>query len=181
MSLRFQAKSRLLSRFNLSHRLLFITLVVVLALGVGISKSSAVRNTLSTVTGISELAAPRTSKAGAITVHAAGRGKPFMNLQDGRSMQPIYRGESTLANALQSGAALARTLATADFRHIGIPDVVAGFAFNGAGTITVQRGNPEAFTPDSSVLVRMQQGYNPDSLLPEADVYAVPVSPDFSW
>src|SRR4029079_16089665 len=56
----------------------------------------------------------------------------------------------------------------------------AGFALNGAGMITLQRGNPDAFAPaDDSVFARMQQGYNPDSLLPGADVYAVPVSPDF--
>ena len=58
--------------------------------------------------------------------------------------------------------------------------MVAGYSFNGAGMITVQRGNPDAFAPaDDSVLVRMQQGYNPESLLPVADVYPVPVTPDF--
>jgi hypothetical protein len=46
--------------------------------------------------------------------------------------------------------------------------------------MTFQRGNPDAFAPaDDSVFVRMQQGYNPSSLLPEADVYSLPVSPDF--
>jgi predicted outer membrane repeat protein len=181
MSLRLQAKSRLLFRSILSHRLLFITLVVVLLLaGVGISHSSAVRKTLSVVTGSSELAAPGKISAGAVTVYAAGRGKPFLNFQDGRSMHAIYKGESALTSALQSGAAQARTLASADFDSNGTPDVLAGFAFNGAGMITLQRGNPEAFAPaDTSVFVRMQQGYNPDSLLRDAAVYAVPVSPDF--
>jgi hypothetical protein len=122
----------------------------------------------------------RKTTAGAITVHAADRGKPFLNLRDGRSMQAAYKGESALVNALQTGAAQARTLASADFDGNRTPDVVAGFAFNGAGMITLQRGNPDAFAPsDESVFVRMQQGYNPDSLLPGADVYSVPVSPDF--
>src|SRR6185369_9397386 len=181
MSQRLQAQSRLLFRLILSHRILFITLVVMVVLaGVGISKSSAVRKTLSAVTGTSEVSAPAKTNAGAITVQAAGRGKPFLNLHDGRSMQTVYRGDSTLANALQSGAAQARTLAAADFDRNGTPDVVAGFAYNGAGMITLQRGNPDAFAPTSdSVLVRMQQGYNPDSLLPVADVYPVPVAPDF--
>src|SRR5690349_4743472 len=181
MSLRLQAKSRLLFRFTLSHRVLFITLVVMLVLGgVGITHSSAVKSTLSVITGSSEAAAPGKIAAGAITVHAAGRGKPFLNFKDGRSMKVVYRGESALTSALQSGAAQARTLASADFDRNGTPDVVAGFAFNGAGMITLQRGNPDAFAPaDDSVFVRMQQGYNPDSLLPGADVYAVPVSPDF--
>src|SRR5688572_8871886 len=117
---------------------------------------------------------------GQVTVHAAGRGKPFLNLQDGREMSVSYRGDQQAAAALQDGVAQARALASADFDRNGTPDVVAGYAFNGAGMITLQRGNPEAFAPaDDSVLARMQQGYNPESLLPGADVYAVPVSPDF--
>jgi predicted outer membrane repeat protein len=113
-------------------------------------------------------------------VHAAGRGKPYLNFQDGRSMQVVYRGDRWLASALQNGAAQARSLASADFDRNGTPDVVAGYGFSGAGMITLQRGNPDAFAPtDDSVFVRMQQGYNPDSLLPGADVYPVPVSADF--
>ena len=172
MSLRLQANSRLLFRLINSHRVLFITLVAILALaGVGISKSSAVKSTLSVITGNSELAASTKSPAGTISVHAAGRGKPFLNFQDGSSMKSVYRGDSVLANALQTGSAQARSLASADFDRNGTPDLVAGYAFNGAGMITLQRGNPDAFAPtDDSVFVRMQQGYNPSSLLPEADV-----------
>src|SRR6476660_1731667 len=120
------------------------------------------------------------NQKGQVTVWAAGRGKPFLNLKDGLDMPVKYAGQSALATALQNGAAQARTLASADFDHNGTPDVVAGYAFNGGGMITVQRGNPDAFAPtDDSVFVRMQQGYNPDSLLPNADVYGVPASPDF--
>src|ERR1043166_920346 len=115
-----------------------------------------------------------------VRVWAAGRGKPFLNLKDGRDMAVKYAGQSALATALQNGAAQARSLASSDFDHNGTPDVVAGYAFNGGGMITLQRGNPDAFAPtDDSVFVRMQQGYDPQSLLPGADVYAVPVSPDF--
>src|SRR6185503_8234620 len=111
MSQRFQAKSRLLSRFILSHRLLFITLVVMLAfVAVGISKSAAVKSALSVITGSSAITSSRTSTTGAITVHAAGRGKPYLNLSDGHSMQASYRGASTLGNALQTNAARARSL-----------------------------------------------------------------------
>ncbi len=117
---------------------------------------------------------------GAVTVQAANRGKPFLNLQDGHEMSVTYRGDQAAVAALQSGGAQARALASADFDRNGTPDVVAGYGFNGAGIITLQRGNPDAFAPTSdSVLVRMQQGFNPESLLPGADVYAVPVSPDF--
>src|SRR5262245_15292253 len=117
---------------------------------------------------------------GIVTVQAAGRGKPFLNLQDGREMSVTYRGDEAVVVALKSGAAQALALAGGDFDGNGTPDVVAGYGFNGAGIITLQRGNPDAFAPaDDSVFVRMQQGYNPDSLLPDADVYQVPASPDF--
>ena len=96
MSLRLQAKSNLLFRLTLSHRLLFITLVVVLVLaGVGISNSAAVKKAISVLAGNS-----RKTTEGAITVHAADRGKPFLSLRDGRSMQAAYKGESALVNAL---------------------------------------------------------------------------------
>jgi hypothetical protein len=95
-------------------------------------------------------------------------------------MRITYRGDQAAVAALQSGGAQARALASADFDRNGTPDLVAGYSYNGSGILTVQRGNPEAFAPaDDSVLVRMQQGYNPDSLLAGADVYQLPVAADF--
>src|SRR5688572_19104926 len=115
-----------------------------------------------------------------VTVQAAGRGKPFLNLQDGREMSRTYKGDQVAVAALQNGAAHARALASGDLDRNGTPDVAVAYAANGVGIITLQRGNPDAFAPaDDSVFVRMQQGYNPPSLLPNADVYTVPVSPDF--
>jgi hypothetical protein len=115
-----------------------------------------------------------------VTVRAAGRGKPYLNLRDGRKLAVDYRGDRGLTNALQSGAAQPRSLASADFDGNGTPDVVAGYAFNGVGMITVQRGNPEAFAPkDESVYLRMHEGYNPDSLVPTAQTYQVPAAADF--
>src|ERR1041384_3333956 len=59
-----------------------------------------------------------------VTVQAAGRGKPFLNWQDGRGMTVTYRGDDAAVAALQSGAAQARALASADFEGKGIPGVV---------------------------------------------------------
>src|ERR1043165_2695054 len=94
---------------------------------------------------------------GQVTVQAAGRGKPFLNLRDGQDMTVTYRGDRAAATALQSGAAQARSLASADFDRNGIPDVVAGYSYNGGGIITLQHGNPDAFAPtDESVFARMR-------------------------
>ncbi|MEN3325257.1 MAG: hypothetical protein V7638_64, partial [Acidobacteriota bacterium] len=115
-----------------------------------------------------------------VTVHVANRGGSFFNFQDGHEMTVTYRGDQAAVAALQSGAAQARALASADFDGNGTPDVVTAYAYNGAGLITLQRGNPDAFAPtDDSVFVRMQQGYNPASLLPNVDVISVPATPDF--
>src|ERR1044072_5307268 len=80
---------------------------------------------------------------GQVTVQAAGRGRPFLNLKDGRDMTVTYRGDRGAATALQTGAARPRSLASADFRRSGIPDVVAGYSYNGGGIITLQHGNPD--------------------------------------
>src|SRR6185312_13404757 len=83
----------------------------------------------------------------AITVHATGRGESFFKVQDGSKMAVEYRGDSALVQALRSGAAQPRALASADFDGNGTPDVAAGYSLNGVGMITLQRGNPDAFAP----------------------------------
>ncbi|HKR58345.1 MAG TPA: VCBS repeat-containing protein, partial [Pyrinomonadaceae bacterium] len=120
------------------------------------------------------------SSRSGVTVHAAGRGTPYLNLQDGREMSVAYRGDRGVINALQNGAAHPRALASADFDGNATPDVVAGYAFNGVGIITLQRGNPDAYAPpDQSVYERMESGYNPDALLPTVETFEVPQPADF--
>src|SRR5258706_1126010 len=75
------------------------------------------------------------------------------------------RGDQFSSEALQSGAARARALGSVDLDDTGMHDLVAGYSNNGSVIVTVQRGNPEAFAPvDDSVFVRIQAGYNPDSV-----------------
>src|SRR5881397_1826914 len=113
-----------------------------------------------------------------ITIAAAGRGQPYLRFQDGRRLSVDYQGNASWA--IQSGEARARALATADLDGNATPDLVVGYAAGGVGFVTVQHGNPDAFAPkDDSVFVRMQQGYNPDALLPNAQTYQVPEPVDF--
>ncbi|HKN84209.1 MAG TPA: VCBS repeat-containing protein, partial [Pyrinomonadaceae bacterium] len=113
-----------------------------------------------------------------ITVHAAGRARPFFNFQDGRQISANFSGAG--AQALQSGQAQARALASGDLDGNATPDVVAGYGYGGTGVVTIQRGNPEAFAPqDSSVYERMQNGYNPDALLPGVETITTPEPVDF--
>jgi len=103
--------------------------------------------------GVDVLAQPPT-----VTVQAEGRGNPYFHFRDGQEMHLSYRGEQTLTAALSSGQAQPRSLAAIDLDRDGTPDVVAGYAYNGAGLVTIQRGNPDAFAPkDQSVFARLQQ------------------------
>src|ERR1051326_2971605 len=51
---------------------------------------------------------------GHVTVQAAGRGRAFLNLQDGRKPSVKYRGDQAAVVALQSGLAQPRALASED-------------------------------------------------------------------
>jgi CSLREA domain-containing protein len=116
----------------------------------------------------------------AVAVHAAGRGKPYLNLQDGREVGVAYRGDQVAVAALQNGTTRSRALAVADLDGDAAPDLVAGYTNGNFGIVTIQKGNPEGFAPkDDAVFARMQQGYNPDSLLPTAETFPVSSRVDF--
>jgi hypothetical protein len=101
----------------------------------------------------------RSSKVAVTVRETASNRKAYFKVQDGREMAVRYRGDQSLIESLRGGAAQPRALASADFDHNGTPDLVAGYSFRGAGMVTLQRGNPEAFAPtDDSVFERMHQG-----------------------
>src|SRR5688572_3800268 len=136
------------------------------------------------VAGISILlfkASPSVESKQMTMVYAANRGGAYVNLQDGKALRiSKYDGPQDAAEALKTGAAGARSLTRADFDGNGTPDVVAGYALNNTGLITVHQGNPEAYAPtDDSIYTRIQQGYNPEPLLPQAKVYQLPEPVDF--
>ncbi len=120
------------------------------------------------------------AEQGALTVQAAGRGKPDFNFRDGRAARIAYRGEQSLTEALRTGQTQPKSLASIDLDGNATPDLIVGYAYNGQGIVTVQHGNPDAYAPqDDAVFARMQQGYNPDSLLPTAETYLIPEPVDF--
>ena len=107
------------------------------------------------------------SSTGAIAVHAALRGAPYLNLCDGRAV----------ASELGSGGGAVHpvSLASADLDEDGVPDLVSGYATGGGGTITVQRGNEAALWPYGAAL---RNGPLP-AFLPQARSFSLPESPDF--
>jgi len=80
-----------------------------------------------------------------VSVQAAGRGNPFLNLKDGRQMALAYRGDS--ASALQSGAASPRAGAVADLDGDAAPDLVVCYSAGGAGIVRCLRQKPRNQAP----------------------------------
>lgn len=59
-----------------------------------------------------------------ITVHAAGRGNPWLNLSDGGELLTAYIGAATLEHILEQNLAPSLALASTDFDEDGVPDLV---------------------------------------------------------
>jgi len=107
-----------------------------------------------------------TGSASGITVHAAQRGAPLLNLCDGHALG------GTLAELRQ---AQPLALASGDFDEDGTPDRVSGFAVGKGGMITVHRGNVNALWPYGAAL----RNGPPPAFLPNPRSFSVPEAPNF--
>src|SRR6185295_5021672 len=66
--------------------------------------------------------------ASEFTARAAGRGNPWITLQDGHAAPAGYQGPSTPVQQLKDNQMRPLALASADFDEDGVPDLVAGYA-----------------------------------------------------
>ena len=110
-----------------------------------------------------------------VTLHAAKRGGPYLNLRDGRPVPTRYAGSSRSVEALRNHEAQPLALASADFDEDGMPDLIAGYAAPGGGIITLHRGNVDALWPYGAAL----RNGEPPPFLPDARVFSLPEAPDF--
>ena len=156
-----------------AHRALAILLALIVATIViarfGVSASSG-----------SASAALADQSPDAVTVRAAKRGNPRMNLQDGRSAVATYKNATTkvVSNSLSGARSL--SLASGDLNVDGYPDLVAGYTSTNGSFVTVSLGNPEAFAPTKPETIEaIKNGQFHDSFLPDAAVLPVPEAPDF--
>jgi hypothetical protein len=116
-----------------------------------------------------------------VSVHAAGRGKPTINLSDGRDVLTSYVGPDELRVALEQNQAEPLSLASADFDEDGVPDLVSGYSYNGRGIVTLLRGNVDSIYPNApEAKARRAEGTFTDApFLSPAGVFGSPVAADF--
>lgn len=127
-----------------------------------------------------------------ITVHAAGRGNPWINLRDGHDLPVFYTGAERLKQVLEQNLALPLALASGDFDRDGVPDLVSGYAGPSGGILALYRGNIDSLWPNTPEARRptthdgqptaSDQRLTTDDVSPflsPARVFGVPEPPEF--
>ncbi len=119
--------------------------------------------------------------AAPVTIHAAGRGNPFINFLDGRVIPASFSGADKLAAAMESPGVKGLALAAADFDEDGMPDLVASYENGAGGLLSLHFGNVDAVYPNTpEAKERRAKGRFVDSpFLPDAKVFETPGRPDF--
>ncbi|HWS18062.1 MAG TPA: hypothetical protein VN223_08600, partial [Candidatus Elarobacter sp.] len=119
------------------------------------------------------------SHLSAAAMQAPARG-PKIWLGDNQAVPVKPVGAPTLAQSVAAGQAQPTAMATADVDGDGVADMIAGFSVPGGGTIVIHRGNVDAFAPQSNASFQaIGRGQFPAPFLPNAQVFNVPVRPDF--
>src|SRR5437667_9609677 len=116
-----------------------------------------------------------------VSIHAAGRCNPTINLSDGHDLLTSYVGREELRNALEQNQAEPLSLASADFDEDGVPDLVSGYSYNGRGIVTLWRGNVDSIYPNApEAKQRKANGtFTTAPFLSPARVFDAPVGADF--
>jgi uncharacterized protein (TIGR03437 family) len=115
-----------------------------------------------------------------ITVRAAQRGNPWINLRDGHEMLTAYVGAGAEQDLL-SPDTRPLALGAGNFDGDGVPDLISGHAGRGRGILVLHRGNADAIYPHhhKAVQRRAQGSFTDAPFLAPARVFELPATPDF--
>jgi hypothetical protein len=116
-----------------------------------------------------------------VSVHAAGRGNPSINLSDGHELVVPSMGANGEGLALEQNQAEPLSLAAADFDEDGVPDLITGYRFDGGGIVTLLRGNVDSIYPNSPEAVERRAAgtFTEAPFLSPARVFNTSVAADF--
>ncbi|MDQ1522874.1 MAG: hypothetical protein QOE47_798 [Pyrinomonadaceae bacterium] len=116
-----------------------------------------------------------------VSVRAAGRGAPYLNLTDGRETLTAYVGADEHVAALRQNKVTPLSLSAADFDEDGVPDVVGGYASADGALLVLRRGNVDTLHPNApAAKERKANGtFTAAPFLAPARVFDSPAAPDF--
>jgi len=116
----------------------------------------------------------------AVSIQAARRGNPWINLSDGQDLITSYSAPDSAASFNQAQA-LPLSLVAADFDEDGIADLVSGYELPSGGTVTLLRGNIDSIYPNTpEAQQRRREGNSTETpFLAPAMVFGLPEKPDF--
>ena len=84
-----------------------------------------------------------------VSIRAAGRGNPWISLDDGHELLTAYSGQGSITEALDRNLTRPLSLAQADFDEDGVSDLVGGYGMGSEGVITLHRGNADSIYPNT--------------------------------
>jgi hypothetical protein len=105
---------------------------------------------------------------------------PHIYLQENGRLAVSYTDATGLETDLAAAQAQPLSLAAGELDEGGMTDLVAGYEVAGGGVIAIQRGNLDAFAPQSEKSWKaIGRGEYPSPYLKDARVLKLPVKPDF--
>lgn len=114
------------------------------------------------------------------TVHSAGRGYPWINFREVRSLATPLDDPEWGRAALSTGSIRPLSLASEDFDEDGIPDLICGVTGTGGNKIILYRGNADAIYPDTPEARRRKADgtFSGAPFLSHPEVFATPEAPE---
>ena len=125
----------------------------------------------------------RKGTQGQVSLLAAGRGLPHINLSDGKEIVTGYAGPQHLAQSLLQGQSRPLAIAAGDFDRDGTQDLICGYGGPAGGLLALYRGDVDSIYPNTPEAIA-RRGADRDGapgttgFLPEALVVEIPQIPE---